>query len=453
MALRGVYQHRHLGVARRAPGGPEVQHHGLAAKIPQALLLAGGVLEGQIGGLLRTVACRLMTVTTDIRLLHDGRSKCQLGGSTLPFRMSAQSGAEPAATCRLKPGLERRAAMKLNRSIALVLMTSVAVAIFAWSLAHSRARKAVASASRQLAPDDNPGLVLAGTIIPAITTPIIGRNLNLAIPLNTWVERGEVIGTAESQTDRGEMDSARQELEEATSAERMAEDGIRQAEEELGTLRSQVTSMDGQESVAETAEFDAEREFERRDILFHSGLASRLEYEAAVAARDSHEAALSSIRSNLAAAAIKIHEWEAKAQEARVTLDEATTRRNAAEVVFEQMQGPIDEPIFSPAAGIIVASGQPVGPSFGIASDPRQLCAYAMVRQADLMAVGIGQQFLIVLDAQPGVTLHATVSAVSETPGDSSAGPSYEVAFVVDNPGGTWLSDAAMHAFMTQSSR
>jgi membrane fusion protein (multidrug efflux system) len=343
--------------------------------------------------------------------------------------------------------------MKLKRSISLILMTSVAAALFAWSHAQSKARKAVASASRQLAQDDNPGLILTGTIVPMITTPINGQNLNLAVPLNTWVKRGEVIGTAEPQTDRGEMDSARQELEEAISAERRAEDGIRQVEEELGTLQAQVSSMDSQNALAQTAEFDAEREFERRDTLFRSGLTSRFDYNEAVTARDSAEAALDSIRSNLAAAAIEIDEWKAKAQEAQTGLGEATSRRNAAEVVFEQMQGgPTGEPVVSPADGIIVASGQP-GTSVGIASDPRQLCAYATVRQADLMAVGVGQQFLIVLDAQPGVTLHATVSAIAETPADSSEGASYQVAFTVDNPGGTWLSGAAMHALMTQASR
>ena len=71
-----------------------------------------------------------------------------------------------------------------------------------------------------------------------------------------------------------------------------------------------------------------------------------------------------------------------------------------------------------------------------------------MVRQADLMAVRVGQQARIVLDADPEATLRGTVNAISEVPIDLSEGTFYEVTFVVENPAGTWLSSAAMHAHM-----
>lgn len=344
--------------------------------------------------------------------------------------------------------------MRLKRLMALILMTSLGSALLAWNHAHSKAHKAVPAASRELVQDDDTGLILAGTLVPMITTPIVGRNLNLAVPLSTWVNRGEVIGTAEAPTAPGQMNSAWQELEEAISVERSAEDRLHQIEEGLGALRAQAGSMGGQEALAATAEFDAERELERRDTLFRSGLTSSVDHDTAVTARDSAEAAANSLRSNLISAAVEIDDWEAKAQEAQAELGEATARRNAAEAVFKQIQaGPEDEPIVAPADGIIVASGQAEGTGFGIASDPRQLCAYAMVRQADLMLVGVGQQALIVLDARPRVTFHAQVSAISETPVNSSEGGSYQVTFVVDNPGGTWLSGAAMHARMAQATR
>ena len=64
--------------------------------------------------------------------------------------------------------------------------------------------------------------------------------------------------------------------------------------------------------------------------------------------------------------------------------------------------------------GVLVASGETAGGELGIASDSRQLCAHAMVRQADLMAVRVGQQARIVVDADPEETLRGTVSAISE---------------------------------------
>ena len=53
----------------------------------------------------------------------------------------------------------------------------------------------------------------------------------------------------------------------------------------------------------------------------------------------------------------------------------------------------------------------------------------------------------------PAVTLRAKVSAISEDPVDSSAGALYQVTLVVDDPGGTALSGAAMHARMLRSPR
>ena len=52
------------------------------------------------------------------------------------------------------------------------------------------------------------------------------------------------------------------------------------------------------------------------------------------------------------------------------------------------------------------------------------------------------------LDADPEETLRGTVSAISEVPIDLSEGTFYEVTFVVENPAGTWLPSAAMHAHM-----
>ena len=229
--------------------------------------------------------------------------------------------------------------MNVNRWMAPILMTSLGVAMFVWSHAQTKAYKSVNAAPIQPRRDEDTGLILPGTVFPMITTPIVGGNLDLVVPLNVWVKQGEVIGTVQSQVDPGDRERAWQELEEARTAEQRAEDDIRQAEEELSTLQTQVSSMDREEAAADTAKFDAEREFERQDAMLRSGLTSRFDYNAAASARDSSEAATYSIRSELADSAIVIDEWQAKALEAETTLREATTRRNAAEGVFQRMQG------------------------------------------------------------------------------------------------------------------
>jgi hypothetical protein len=85
--------------------------------------------------------------------------------------------------------------MELKRSTALVLMASLGAVLFAWSHAQSKAYTAVASTSREAVQNRDTNLILAGAPVPMVTTPIIGRNLNLAVPLYEPVTQGEVIGT------------------------------------------------------------------------------------------------------------------------------------------------------------------------------------------------------------------------------------------------------------------
>lgn len=344
--------------------------------------------------------------------------------------------------------------MKLSRSVALILMTCCAAAVFAWSHADSRARKAVAGAGRKVVENSDGSLVLAGTIGPAIMTPVIGRNWDLTGPSNTGVDPSEAVGAQESRARSVEMDSARQELDAARSAEQRAEDEVRQAEEDLGTIQNQASSMDSEKARAEIAEVDAEREFERRDALLRTGLTSRFDYDTAVTVRESAEEAVDSIGSKLAETSVETDVLEAKVQEAEADLREATTRGTQAEVVIEQMEaGSQFEPVTSPGDGSGLAPRLPEGIGFEAVPNARHLYGHAGLRPADLMAVQVGQKSLIVLDAKPSVTFSAKVSAISEEPIESSDGTLYIVTFVVDNPGGTSFTDAAMHVRMIRSGR
>src|SRR6478609_3935966 len=98
--------------------------------------------------------------------------------------------------------------MKLNRWMTLILMTSLGVAMFVWSHAQRKAYKSVNAAPTKLLRSEDTGLILQGTVLPMITTPIVGRDLNLAVPLNAWVKRGDVIGTVQSQVDPGDRERA-----------------------------------------------------------------------------------------------------------------------------------------------------------------------------------------------------------------------------------------------------
>jgi multidrug resistance efflux pump len=344
--------------------------------------------------------------------------------------------------------------MSLKRLTTLTLMASVAVALLSWDLARSKPRKTVVSAKPELDLNHETGLILQGTLIPMITTPIAVSDLKLMVPLNTQVQQGEVIGIAPVRIAPAEMGHAQSELADASSGIAQAEERLREVNEELTTKRAQANNMSTQEIAAENAELEAESEFARRETLLRSGLASELSYDAAAVARASADAALTSLRSDMAATQVEIDQWEARAAEAQANLAAATERGNAARALAGPAQHP-DEvaPVVSPADGMIVVSEDPVGTSVGIASDPGQLCAYATLRQADLTSIRIGQQALVVLDGEPAVTLQARVTAIAEMPLDSPEGAMYPVGLSVENPGRTWLSGVAVHVLIERPAR
>lgn len=335
--------------------------------------------------------------------------------------------------------------MKLKRSILLILLALCAAALFGLGRAELRSHKKSAS-TRNAEQDGEPGLSLAGTIGPTITVPVLARNLHLTVPINGAVKRGDVIGTEESTTNLLEVEGARRELEDACSGERRAIETVRQLEERLAAAQSRTSSLDREEVEAGMAESDAEREFERNDHLHRSGLLSRFDYDAAVAAQASAETTANSVRSNISEASIDTDELEATALEAKAELREATERRAAAQAAFDTMPGGVEvRRVVSPADGVIVTSALPEGTSLGIASDG-PLFAHAMVPEADLMQVRIGQEASIVLDARPSAEFHAQLMAIAETPVDLPDGSFYELTFVVENQGGPWLTGVAMHA-------
>jgi len=106
-------------------------------------------------------------------------------------------------TCRLKPGPGRRAAMKRNRCTTLILMTSPWHRAIRLESRPSQGPQGSPTGAGGRYKSDPGGATRARRSRRLFSR----RNWNLAIPLNTWVKRGDVIGIAESQaapTDRGQ---------------------------------------------------------------------------------------------------------------------------------------------------------------------------------------------------------------------------------------------------------
>jgi multidrug resistance efflux pump len=279
-------------------------------------------------------------------------------------------------------------------------------------------------------------LTLAGTLKPLLSVPIGAGNLELNTPLNSWVSRGQVIGVADSEASPEEINEARLLSEEAKDAVAEGQEKIRELDADLESARADVSYVEAQLVSAENAELETKQESSHRELLFRQRLASQLDYDAAVSRRDAAASAVAAVQSHLGATLRRIDELERSSLAAQSMVTEKTARSREAEVEVQQMEENRRRvPVVSPADGLIIASDTVPG-TFGIATDPTRLRAYAQVRQRDIMSVRIGEEALIVIPSESAVNMDAKVTEIGEVLTNSAGGPAYPIALSVQNPTG-----------------
>ncbi len=267
-----------------------------------------------------------------------------------------------------------------------------------------------------------PALVLSGTIVPAATAVLPGHPQTLAVPLNSWVQRGTVLASRDAELSQpGQEPVARLRSDAAPSGPSLIE-------------------LEQHESQAEAVDEDRGRELRRRQMLYRAAMLPELDYDAAVTAQHAADVSVEGARSAVANAAVEQDLATLASQEAQLEQHPPVpTRLKRARTGL----------IVAPTDGIVVATGEGSAAQLGIAADPRRLQAFALVAQTDLMSIRLGEHAALTLDATPQVHFGATVSAISPEPIDGE-GKFYQVTFAVDNPQGAALSGAPMHAQLTR---
>ncbi len=275
---------------------------------------------------------------------------------------------------------------------------------------------------RLVADFSEPALVLSGTIVPAATAVLPGHPQSLAVPLNSWVQRGTVLASRDAEF-------------------------LQPGHEPVARLRSDTVpsgpsliELEQHESQAEAVDEDRSRELRRRQLLYRSAMLPELDYDAAVTAQHTADVSVDQARRAVATAAV---------EQDLATLSNQETRLERRPQAAAKPRGARSGLIVAPTDGIVVATGEGSEAQLGIAADPRRLQAFALVAQTDLMSIRLGERAALTLDATPQVHFGATVSAISPEPIDGE-GKFYQVTFAVDNPQGAALSGAPMHAQLTR---
>jgi hypothetical protein len=342
--------------------------------------------------------------------------------------------------------------MRPKRWLTMVL-TVLAIVTVAGSVAHARHRTRVPSTPPSNLADNDAGLVLSGVLSPAATTPIETPVWNLTVPLNSYVTKGQVIGETGSSMipDQAvQNDEPSFSPDEAGSAVARAQEDVRQAEADLEAARARETDAAVQQVVTKIAERATEQRYENAGLQSREGEMPAARYDQAVLAVNSAVAAADATRSQAEADTSAVGDAMIRLQEARARLAETERQRQFAPPVTGGLRESGRVAVVSPADGLLVAR-DPVAGTLGISSDPSAMRVETWMPADDLFKLRVGQSAWVSLDAEPQVTLRATVSEIAVAPIDSPNGTVYPVTLSIDNPQGLMLAGVKVHVRATTS--
>jgi hypothetical protein len=328
--------------------------------------------------------------------------------------------------------------MCLKRWLTLALV-ALAVVTVAGNVAHARNRTRVPHDVISNLADRDGGLVLAGVLSPVATTSIEAPVWNLAAPLNFDVIRGQVIGETMASLlpdQAAQGDDWRLSPEEARLAVAQAQEDVRQAEADLEAARASAPDAEVQQVLTKYAERASEQRLENEqfrevDMPAASHGQPVLDADSAVATAEAARFQAQADDSAVSGAMTRL-------QEDRIRLAGVERQWQPALARAEGGREGRRVSLLSPADGLLVAR-DPIAGTLGICSDPNILRVETWISADDLLKLRVGQPAWVSLDAEPQVTLRATVSEIAEEPIDSPNDAIYPVALSVDNPQGLVL--------------
>jgi HlyD family secretion protein len=323
-------------------------------------------------------------------------------------------------------------------TVALVVLVVVALAGGA-TYARHRTRVSRHTLGALAVPDA--GLILSGVLSPVATTPIEAPVGDLAVPLNSYVTKEQIVGETVSSVF---LDSP----DETGSALARAQADVSRAEADLDAARAREIDAAVQQVVTKGAERATEQSCANAGLQFQEGQMSAARYKQAVLAVDSAMAAAGATRFQAEADTSAVADATMRLQEARARLAETERQWQFALPATRRVRRSGQLAVVSPADGLLVARDPDAG-TFGISSDPSAMRVQVRMPADELPRLRVGQTAWVWLDARPQLTFRATVNEIAGVPIDSPNGTVYPVTLLVDNPQGIWLTGVQVHVRAT----
>ncbi|WP_321472323.1 HlyD family efflux transporter periplasmic adaptor subunit [uncultured Paludibaculum sp.] len=324
--------------------------------------------------------------------------------------------------------------MKPHSSSAILLLSSACLVGAIWTHATLSSAHHWQRSSFDSAAEVTQALRLTGELVSVASVPVNASILELEVPVNAKVHKGDVIG--ESLPDATPHPSAElgDRIDQASAAVDTARATLQDLETRLAAAQARADETRSRLASAEIAVGAAQSAAQRDDALYREGMESQLKHDEALSTQEEARRQVDTQAALGSQSATTVEELELQVAEARAALRAAQEDRRAAESAIANPEiAAVRVPAVSPADGYLVQRDE-FSRDFEIVSDlNRQI--ETQIPPARLSEVHIGQRATFALDGQPQLVLHAVVRKIGEVQA-SAAGSRCPVTLSVSDAAG-----------------
>ena len=238
-----------------------------------------------------------------------------------------------------------------------------------------------------------------GTVNPVVSvqvgSQVSGQIKELYVDFNSQVKKGQLIARIDPQSFTLRVNQAMADVEAARAT--------------ALTQRANVSALQAELARAKVLLGDAEREFNRNQMLFEKNFVS-------AAVRDKAQATLEGAREQLKAAQAQVAVGRAQVRNGEAVVKQRESQLAQARVDLErtEIRAPVDGIVIKKSVepGQTVAASLQAPELFVIAQDLKRMQVDASIDESEVGRVSVGQQATFTVDAFPGRAFRGTVRQV-----------------------------------------